>query len=128
MKPVCIMLGMSVVDLQRIVALVLYSIVAVWSFRAGCKIRWTYIRATMHTITAISVLWILFTIAVTGAASVVKEEPHLNDLHFSLWLLTFLESATAVGLGLIVWFGQAINDMQARAIASLKEQGFKTDD
>ena len=119
---------MSVVDIQRVVAVVLFSIVAVWSLRVGCKIRWTWIKASAHTITVISVLWILFTIAATGAATFVKGDPHLEELHFSLWLLTFLESATAIGLGLIVFFLKSINDMQARAMAHLSELGYNTDD
>ena len=117
------MLGMNVVDLQRSVALILFSVVAVWSFRVGCKSRGVQVRGGMHTITAISVLWVLCTIAATGTATFVKEDPHLNDLHFSLWLLTFLESATAFGLGLLVFFGKAVNSAQNRAFEDLRSRG-----
>lgn len=119
---------MSVIDIQRIVTLVAFIFIGLWSFRVGCKSRWVQIRGGMHTISAISVVWILFTIAATGTAAFIKTDVHLDELYFSIWLLTIVEVCTVAGLGLLIYFGKSLSDTQDRVIDRMRAKGVELDD
>ncbi len=111
---------MSVIEIQRIAALVAWIFVGIWALRVARKALWVQIRTGTYAIAALSVPWIAF---IVGSSGLTRGASNVHgDVLIVIWTFAFIETITVVVFGLLVWFAGNISATQSRILERMRGQ------